>query len=284
MTTLLALRTELSDRLNANVWQPAEKDRAINAAIRDAYPAWFTETFTDELVVCEDKLFYNLPTMTRLIGVWLERPGEYFTGVATSGTNASLTDSAASWTVNEYAGWHVVIYDGTGAGQYASVTSNTATALTLTTSGYNWTVAPDTTSYYMLKNVVDQNADYTQILAYNVDKNRNPTKLWLKAQYTPGFYLKLHYITEPTTLTADTDDTDVPAEYIINCAAGLLWFWRMGKAPGNEVEPAQNLATMFKGLSDDFKTRHAMRWPTETMKMERETRGSYVSSDYPFEV
>ncbi len=281
MTTLLKLRTELGARINSNVWTNADKNYAINAAIRDAYPAWFTETFEDKLVVCEDKLFYDLPTMTRLIGVWIERPSEYFTGVSTGGTDTEMEDSTASWTVGDYDGWHVALYDGQGAGQFATVNTSTATKVYFTNVS-TWAGAPDTDSKYMLKNTADQDSDYTQILAYRTNGNRSPTKLWLAAQYTPGFYLKLHYVTEPAELASDTDETDVPTEYIVNCAAGLLWLQRMGKAPGNEVEPAQNLATMYKGLSDKYKQDHAQRWPAETMKMERETRGHYVPADWPF--
>ncbi len=282
MTTLLTLRTELNARLQANVWTDAEKNYAINAAIRDAYPAWFTEVMADELVVCEDQLAYDLLVMNRLIGVYLERPSEYFTGVATGGTDTELADTSANWADNAYAGWHVTIYDGTGKGSYAYVNNSTANKLYfggesnyLNTSGFS------TDSKYMLKNEIEK-SDYTQILAYSVDKTHGPTKLYLKAQYTPGFYLRLHYVIEPQELAEDTDETDVPTEYIVNCATGLLWLWRMGKAPGNEIEPAQNLATMFKGLSDKYKQDHGKRWPAETMKMERETRVTGHSSEWPF--
>jgi hypothetical protein len=282
MTTFLELRTELSARLNANVWTDAEKKYAINAAIRDAYPAWFTEVMAEELVVCEDQQTYDLLVMRKLLGVYLEQPDEYITGTATGGTYTELADTSQNWDDNAYAWWHVTIYGGTGKGSYALIDHSEANKVYFSETGKYWnTSGTDTTSKYMLKNEIES-TDYTQILAYSVDKESNPTKLYLKAQYTPGFYLRLHYIIEPEELVEDTDETDVPAEYIVNSAAAMLWLWRMGKAPGNEIEPAQNLATMFKGLADKYKAEHGMRWPTETMRTERETRGAYTPADWPF--
>lgn len=52
-------------------------------------------------------------------------------GTATSGTTTTLTDTASSWIVNQYANHDVIIESGTGAGQRRRITSNTATALTL---------------------------------------------------------------------------------------------------------------------------------------------------------
>src|SRR6185437_13248545 len=72
------------------------------------------------------------------------------TGTATSGTTTTLTNSGKSWTVNQWAGgdWYVYIYTGTGAGQYAAITSNTATVLTLDRT---LTTAPDSTSLYAIE-------------------------------------------------------------------------------------------------------------------------------------
>ena len=52
-------------------------------------------------------------------------------GTATAGAATTLTDSSATWTVNQYANSDVVIVSGTGAGQKKRIASNTATVLTL---------------------------------------------------------------------------------------------------------------------------------------------------------
>lgn len=69
------------------------------------------------------------------------------TGTATAGTTTTLTDSAATWTVDEYAGYVVVITTGTGAGQARTITGNTATELTVSPA---FTTAPDATSEYSI--------------------------------------------------------------------------------------------------------------------------------------
>ena len=69
-------------------------------------------------------------------------------GTATSGTTTTLTDSSVtpSWPVNSWAGWTVRFTSGTGSGQSAVITSNTATALTFGAV----TTAPDATTHYAI--------------------------------------------------------------------------------------------------------------------------------------
>ena len=67
-------------------------------------------------------------------------------GTATSGTATTLVDSGASFTA-AYIGGHVLILDGTGAGQIR-VVSAVPDAATLTV-GTAWTTAPDDTSVYV---------------------------------------------------------------------------------------------------------------------------------------
>lgn len=77
------------------------------------------------------------------------------TGTATSATSSTLTDSSKSWTVNAYAGQICRIASGTGANQLAlSITSNTATQLTLTGT---WAITPDATSQYEIMTVDNGN-------------------------------------------------------------------------------------------------------------------------------
>lgn len=70
------------------------------------------------------------------------------TGTATSGTTTTLVNTAKAWTVNAFADKVVKIISGTGAGQSAVITSNTATALTFPAMA----TAPDATSVYQINN------------------------------------------------------------------------------------------------------------------------------------
>ena len=66
-------------------------------------------------------------------------------GTASAGAATTLTDASRAWTVNQWANTLVKIISGTGAGQYRTVTSNTASILTVNAA---WTTNPDVTSVY----------------------------------------------------------------------------------------------------------------------------------------
>ena len=70
-------------------------------------------------------------------------------GTAASGTTLTLVDSTKSWTVNQYEDYVLWIYGGTGSGQYARISSNTDTTLTLSSSD-ELATAPDTDSTYRI--------------------------------------------------------------------------------------------------------------------------------------
>ena len=80
-----------------------------------------------------------------------QRP--FATGVATAGASTTLTNSAKSWTTNQWTNYQVKILSGTGIGQIRTIASNTGTVLTVSSA---WTTNPDTTSVY----VIHGNEDY----------------------------------------------------------------------------------------------------------------------------
>ena len=67
-----------------------------------------------------------------------------FTGLATSGTTTTLTDTTQNWPTNSLTGQYVHIWTGTGRGQLAQILTNTSTVLTFATIS----TAPDATSRY----------------------------------------------------------------------------------------------------------------------------------------
>lgn len=73
-----------------------------------------------------------------------ENSSIWYTGQATAGTTTTLTDSNADWEVNQWAGYELFIWTGTGKAQLVTITSNTSTILTFPTI----TTAPDATSRY----------------------------------------------------------------------------------------------------------------------------------------
>lgn len=80
-----------------------------------------------------------------------ENSSTWFRGKATGGTTTTLIDAGlgvdrAAWSVNQWTGYWVFIYSGTGDGQIRQISSNTSTTLTWSSAG----TAPDTTSRYFI--------------------------------------------------------------------------------------------------------------------------------------
>ena len=69
------------------------------------------------------------------------------TGTATAGGASNIDNSGKAWTVNQWANYQIRITAGTGAGQIRTISSNTATSITVSAA---WTTAPDATSQYAI--------------------------------------------------------------------------------------------------------------------------------------
>ena len=98
----------------------------------------------------------------------------FVNSTATAGAASTLTDSAKSWPVNGWTNYQVRIVSGTGAGQIRTISSNTATVLTVSSA---WTVNPDATSVYR----IEGNSDYLYLLgngSVNMYRYSRSTNTW----------------------------------------------------------------------------------------------------------
>ena len=105
----------------------------------------------------------SLGTDGKLVGTpsWLNTDYKAFaTGTATSGGASTLTNSAKSWTTNQWTNYQVRIVSGTGAGQIRTVASNTGTVITTSAA---WTTQPDATSVYS----IEGNDDFLYFIGNN---------------------------------------------------------------------------------------------------------------------
>jgi hypothetical protein len=113
----------------------------------------------------------NTPTVLTVSSAWTTQPDAtsvyavlseytYAVGLATAGASTTLTNSAKTWTVNQWTNYQVRIASGTGIGQVRTIASNTATVLTVGTA---WTTTPDATSVY----VIEGNEDFLYLLGNN---------------------------------------------------------------------------------------------------------------------
>ena len=92
----------------------------------------------------------TISTDSKLIATpsWMDSDYLNFaSGTATAGAATTLTQGAANWATNQWANAQVRIVSGTGAGQIRTITSNTATVLTVPT----WTTNPDATSVFQIQ-------------------------------------------------------------------------------------------------------------------------------------
>lgn len=79
---------------------------------------------------------------------------------ATAGSSTTLTNSTKAWLTNQWANSQIRITAGTGIGQIRTISSNTATVLTVSSA---WAVNPDATSQYS----IEGNDDYFYLLGNN---------------------------------------------------------------------------------------------------------------------
>lgn len=129
-------------------------------------------------------------------------------GTASAGGASTLTDSTKTWTTNQYQGYTVWVYGGTGSGQYRVISSNTSTQLTATVA---WTTTPDATS------------------TYRIVPPSNPTvKLGVSTNYmlldgtgTNTMFLDYYPIQNVRSLTIDGTSVDV-ADLAIYAQAGRI--------------------------------------------------------------
>ena len=97
----------------------------------------------------------------RLVSTCTGSGTKFAEGTSTGGnTSTTLTNTSKTWTVNSWTNYQVRISVGTGAGQVRTISSNTATTLTVSTA---WTITPDATSQY----IIDGNEDTLYLLGNN---------------------------------------------------------------------------------------------------------------------
>ncbi|MFA5808744.1 MAG: hypothetical protein WC935_00220 [Thermoleophilia bacterium] len=68
-------------------------------------------------------------------------------GVADASASTTIVDATKSWTASRYIGSTALIFNGTGKGQYRTITANDTTSVTVDPA---WGVTPDNTSEYVI--------------------------------------------------------------------------------------------------------------------------------------
>jgi hypothetical protein len=73
---------------------------------------------------------------------------QFATGTATAGAASTITNTGKNWATDQWRNSQIRIVSGTGAGQIRTISSNTATVITVGTA---WTTEPDNTSVYSIE-------------------------------------------------------------------------------------------------------------------------------------
>lgn len=267
-------------------WSAPEVHAAINRALRDAWPYFFT--VNDGYLVIQDDLSVNYdltgltPTVKRLAAVFLEYVSSDITGqsVASPGAQDYLKDTSQTFT-SDHVGWQVRIYKGTSAGDYRTV-SALVDSNTLQVSA-NFTSTLDATSYYRLVDVNEASAGYIPFTNWRLNQMDAPTILRLAnhPQALEGYLLRLVYEAEFPDLSGDSSTTTCPQEYIELAAIARLLADRMAQAPYAEVQAlAAMQATYVKSL-ERYVAAH--KWQHMAGQITNDQRVTHLfPSDWPF--
>ncbi|MBE0573320.1 hypothetical protein IH575_00250 [Candidatus Dojkabacteria bacterium] len=257
-----------------SVFNAIEMNNAINQAIRDGFPAFFDTTEDTSLIICENKMEYDLTGLTtpmhHLHEVWVERPSVRIYATAVSGvygapsTVITLEDTDLS---NVTTNWRISCYDGDGEGLEAAVASVNDGANTVTVTGDLSDI--DVGDKIHIWDTREQYIDWYRLRFFRSTPREWANKLHL---YTPidsyvGCRLKLIYSTVPQVLTSDTGTTVVPPEYIMLSAMATLYSSRIGD---NRVDRQRYglLAEQYGREAEIYKQFNSFRAPQTEIQME----------------
>jgi len=275
-------------------WSALQMHDAINDAIDDAFPEFF-DVVTDETVILqEDKLEYSLPYESRTIRadaypyyvtqIWLEEASDKFRGTASGGSSTTLVDSGQSWDNDKWNGMQVAIYDGTGKGQFATIT-DTSSSNTLTVAAWlgTGTTSPSTDSKYVIKDTLTEQHDWYRITAARFDQTYWPTKVYLTSNYSSalGRALRVQYIAKPASVTTEAGTTIVPSGFVVAKSQALLHGMRVADSRSDQ-DRHRYMHQFWESRAEAYKLQNKWRMPKGTLWIEEETAGNQVPSDYPF--
>lgn len=181
---------------------------AINLALEDGRFQFRSEAEDSSLVVLEDTYEYTLPDTVDYVPKveWLEHQIAW-RGTATDATTTTLEDSAQSWTADELIGMEIALYDGTGAGQYRTISGNTTDTVTVSVA---WETTPDTTTKYIIKDVSEPCHRHRVTHATIIGGT-----LQLRENLPSGQRLALTYVPVHVDLATDASTTDMPKTYVV---------------------------------------------------------------------
>jgi len=268
-------------------WNALQIHDALNDAIDDAFPEFFDTVIDETIIHLEDTLNYDLPTGTApyyVNKIWIEEVNDKFRGTASSGSSTTLVDSGQSWDNDKWNGMQVAIYDGTGKGQFATIT-DTSSSNTLTVAAWlgTGTTSPSTDSKYVIKDTPTQQYAWRRIPAASFDQVYWPTKVYFNSRYSRsyGMSFRLQYVAKPSSVSTESATTIVPAGFVVAKAQSVLHGMKVADSRSDQ-DRHRYMHQFWESRAEAYKLQNKWRMPPSTLWMEQDTVGDQLPSDYPF--
>jgi hypothetical protein len=238
--------------------------------------AHFPVITEDETTVIETDIYdYTISaTIKHILRIDLLNHDIIAQGTATAGAATTLTDSGQSWTTNEWANYELVIYEGTGAGQYRTISSNTATALTVSAA---WDTNPDTTSKYKIKDV-SETPPFSRLTRFT----HVGTTLHITQDIEAGQRLRITYAPAHAALETDAATTSIPQVLVVDRALWRILSMSPITLPNDDMRRvAQNVARERWEASERFIQRNAVQRTSTFRNRGGQDRGTWYTNSSP---
>jgi hypothetical protein len=266
-------------------WNAYDIRHALNQAIREGWDAFADYSLDETMIVREDVLEYDLTFAARqLLKVWVETPAStsIIRDTASGGAVTYLEDTSLPMVDDQFNGWMISIYKGTGVGQLRTVSDTTAATKRILVS-VNWATAPDATSKYALWNPAEQRVEWVRLTAMRPDVPDFPSKVFFPGTLESflGLRFRFQYEAVLTELTTEASVTAVDANYLMYRAVAFLHGYRAGDNRFDRTAHLQEEQRYIEkaGL---YLTNRARRGPSQTLWQESDFRGASYNPDYPF--
>ena len=246
---------------------------ATNQAIRDSWPAFYTITKDESIILEKFKREYDLTTLAvrprHLIGAYIEPVFRVGIGSATDANETLIEDTRLTLALEVNKTYHVVIYYGVGAGQERVIGNWDAVGHVISPT-VQFDPAPHLGDEFMVKNMSDVYYNWLGPLAkIRLDQSEDPTtieilydtyELW-------GARLRLEYASPVPELVGEASTLpDSMVDYVITRALYYLYMQNIGRTAQFDVKTAATLADQYDKQSEALRDRNRMKRLNSTIR------------------
>ena len=187
---------------------------------------------------------------------------QFASGTATAGAASTLTNSAKTWTTNQWTNFQVRITGGTGKGQIRTIASNTGTVLTVSAA---WTTNPDATSTY----AIEANDDFAYLVGNNavtMYRYSRSANTWTTMAPTtartaaPGTGASLNWVGKTGDLNWASESAILDGRYLFSVRGGGSTVIDRFDIAGGTAGAGAWAALAYPGAAETFTTGSSADW------------------------